>query len=133
MLEITFDRAARPPAQLCASAASSAPSAGSAASDGCASSGGKGFVDALFEFSEPLGAAYTGAWRNGFTFEIVIADAANASLGVRSDRFVGSEVTTHLWAVPGSATSQAVARGDFRETIGAPPLGLRLGLGLGLG
>ena len=88
---------------------------------------------ALFEFSEPLGAAYTGAWRNGFTFEIVIADAANASLGVRSDRFVGSEVTTHLWAVPGSATSQAVARGDFRETIGAPPLGLRLGLGLGLG
>ena len=93
-------------------------------SDGCAASGGKGFVDALFEFSEPLGAAYTGAWRNGFTFEIVIADAANASLGVRSDRFVGSEVATHLWAVPGSATSQAVARGDFRETIGAPPLGL---------
>ena len=32
VLEIRFDRAARPPAQLCASAASSAPSAGSAAS-----------------------------------------------------------------------------------------------------
>ena len=84
MLLIRFDRAARPPAKLCTSAASPAFSAGSAASGSCAASGGKSFVDALFEFSEPLGRAYTGAWRNGFTFEVVISDAAGGSLGVGS-------------------------------------------------
>ena len=73
-LEIGFDRAARPPAQLCTGRAAAA------ASDGCADSGDRDFVDALFEFSEPLGAAYRGSWRNAFTFEIIISDASNASL-----------------------------------------------------
>ena len=94
-LEIGFDRAARPPAQLCTGRAAAA------ASDGCADSGDRDFVDALFEFSEPLGAAYRGSWRNAFTFEIIISDASNASLRL------GAEVTTYHWAVPGSATSQA--------------------------
>ena len=116
-LEIVFDRLARPPARLCSGRAEG----------GCAASGGRGFVDSLFEFSQPLGVAYSGAWSNAFTFVITITDAANASVhlgttgpssdgdsdgGVVGDAHVGpSTVTTHHWAVPGSATSQVLRVG----------------------
>ena len=54
VLEIGFDRAARPPAQLCRRWLLGLPAA---ASGGCADSGDRGFVDALFEFSQPIGSA----------------------------------------------------------------------------
>ena len=42
---------------------------------GSSSLSGKALVDALFEFSHPLGADYTGEWRDDSTFVVTIEDA----------------------------------------------------------
>ena len=47
---------------------------------GTSSLAGRALVDALFEFSSPLGADYTGAWVDDSTFVIIIEDADGSEL-----------------------------------------------------
>ena len=105
-LSITFDERARPSLDACYGGPS-AP---------CAAWGDTTFVDALFDFSHPLGMAYSGAWANAWTFVVTIVDARGGSApllapgaadpsatanGTSAGTSVATTVaTTTLWILP---------------------------------
>ena len=88
---------------------------------GWPSSGGRDFVDALFEFSSPLGIDYSGEWRSTSTFAVTAVDPlmGNPTLALTSARVlaeVRAEAGTGLSANLNTSAVQMLT-GDFGKEV----------------
>ena len=71
-----------------------------------ATSGGREYVDSLFNFSQPLGDGYSGAWVDDSTFRVRVNDASTGGDPVNPEQrpsLGGSNVTVTPWSAITSA------------------------------
>ena len=83
--------------------------------------GGKGFVDTTISFSQPLGADYSGTWRDASTFVVTVLDASGAGDGPRVNGTSGAlvSIASQLYNSPRtsspSSSSYRMQSGDFGD------------------
>ena len=84
--------------------------------------GGKRYVDSLFEFSQPVGLDYSGAWQDDSTFHVVVLDAGSPSAPVNRLTQVQPAGDIHNPARTTQRASRSVAiHTDLSEGITVPP------------
>ena len=94
--------------------------------------GGRDFVDALFGFSEPLGADYSGGWRDASVFVVTAIDVREGTPTVVSNASSGRNTTVQVLgnvrSAAGNGPSAAdddtltVLGGDFGKTTVPMPV-----------
>ena len=94
--------------------------------------GGRDFVDALFGFSEPLGADYSGGWRDASVFVVTAIDVREGTPAVVSNASSGRNTTVQVLgnvrSAAGNGPSAAdddtltVLGGDFGKTTVPMPV-----------
>ena len=90
--------------------------------------GGKGFVDTTISFSQPLGADYSGTWRDASTFVVTVLDASGAGDGPRVNGTSGAlvSIASQLYNSPRtsspSSSSYRMQSGDFGDAAASPSL-----------
>ena len=80
--------------------------------------GGKAFVDTTLGFSQPLGADYSGVWRDASTFKVTVLDAAGAGEGPKVNASGEGALVTVMGVLHNAPGTSPRSEASYRMRVG---------------